>query len=158
MAFDLKLEETGNGGDAVLSGNDLEIVLGWENMPYMALFGGNPGFITPRVRATDEQAGDFWGNLIFHRDDPGIQFNSRTEHVLNNVTLNSEGRLQIEEAAKKDLEFMSDFATVNVTATIPTVDRVDIVLEIARLDNLEEKQFIFIWDATEAALIAAEIN
>ena len=39
--FDLALFETGNGGDYNFTGKDLAVVNGTENMPYIAMFGGN---------------------------------------------------------------------------------------------------------------------
>lgn len=38
---DLKLKETGSGGDLIFNGNDLEVVEGFQNMPYLGIYGGN---------------------------------------------------------------------------------------------------------------------
>ena len=38
---DLQIIENGDGGDAVLNGNDLSIIDGFQNMPYLGMFGGN---------------------------------------------------------------------------------------------------------------------
>jgi len=144
MAFDIEIIETGNGGDAVLTAHDFSIIFGWENMPYLALFGGNPGFSTPVKTADEEQNFDWWGNALLIPNEPGIQFNSLTEFRLANVSLNSEGRLLIEDAVKKDLKFMDDFATVDVVVTIPTVDHVRIQIFVKEPGNQQEKEFIFI--------------
>ena len=37
--MDLKLIETGNGGDLVKLGDNLELINGFQNMPYLAKIG-----------------------------------------------------------------------------------------------------------------------
>jgi hypothetical protein len=38
---DILIFETGNGGDMMLRNNDIVTVEGYENQPYLAMFGGN---------------------------------------------------------------------------------------------------------------------
>ena len=63
--MDLKLIETGNGGDLVKNSKDLEVIFGFQNMPYLALFGGNPGFSTPTQRPENSQAFDWWETVCY---------------------------------------------------------------------------------------------
>jgi len=155
MAIDLEIIETGNGGDLVLlqDANDLSVIFGWDNMPYLAMFGGNVGFPTPVTRPEEEQAFDFWANSLLFKTNPLIQFNSLTEKRLTTVALNSSGRLLIEADVKKDIEFMRSFATLKVTVSIIAVDTVEIEIFARRKDNQEEKRFVFIWDATLGILL-----
>lgn len=132
--FDLAVVETGNGGDLQLSGNDLAQVFGIENMPYLAMFGGNPGFVTDN-QVTQEQSFDFWGNNLLMNSNQSIQFNSLTENLLNIIALNSAGRVQIENAIKADLDFMSSFAVISVTVTIVATDRINVQLTIKQNDS-----------------------
>lgn len=150
--MDLKLIETFNGGDFVKTPKDLVTIEGFQNMPYLALFGGNPGFITPANRPVNEQAFDWWGNDLFFRDTPEFQFNSRTEYTLQNVTLNSQGASLIQQAVEADLGFMQRFANVSVSVSIISDDVVVIGIFIQQPENEQNKAFVFIWDATEGEL------
>jgi len=155
--MDLAIIETGNGGDLVLSRNDLALQGGWGNMPYLAMFGGNKEAVT-QVRLPGEQGLDWWGNTLLMENNPGIQFNSVLERRLDEVPVNSAGRIQLEQAIKKDLAFMQDFARVSISVTIIADDRIRIDLSVrqpeemlARVDDVY-KEYIFIWDATKRVL------
>ncbi len=146
------IESKGNGGDLVKTNKDIVTIEGLQNMPYIALFGGNVEASTPTERVESELAFDWWGNNLLLPNEPAPQFNSLTERTLQEVALNSAGRIQIEEAIRKDLDFMSEFATVSVSASIISTDRVEILIRIQEPDNLEDNSFVFIWDATEQEL------
>ena len=148
---DLAILETNNGGDILLYGRDMAAVYGFQNMPYLALFGSNSPS-TPAVRNIAEQDFSFWGNALFHPNEPEAQFNSLTEQMLQNVALNSAGRLQIEQAVKKDLEFMQAWCKIKVEVAITGVDRIRIQLTFIQPETLLEDVFIFLWDGTESSL------
>jgi hypothetical protein len=128
MSWDLSIIETGNGGDLQLNGNDLAVVFGIENMPYLGMFGGNVEQSTTTEKLSD--AKDWWGNDLLMKSNPSIQFNSVVERTLNNTGLTSSGRVTIEEAIKKDLEFLAPQADIKVTVTITATDRIDINIRI----------------------------
>lgn len=155
MSLDLLLDETLDGGDIVLKGNDMQVIYGFQNMPYIGMFGGNPGFVTPTNRLKN-QAFDFWGNALLMPNKPLVQFNSTTEHVLNNTALTSNGRILIEQAVRNDLQFMTSFAIVSVAVAISGVDKVNIGVRVQEPDNIENKDYIFIWDATNKELVTPE--
>lgn len=142
---DLSIYESGQGGE-IAPGNNLYTSSLW-NMIYIALFGGNPGEITPRVRASNEQAFDYWANALLIAQDKAAQFNSLTEHTLNTTALSSSGRLAIEQSAKKDLEFMQAFAEVSVSVSID-LDRVHINIKVQEPEAKQALAFTYIWDAT----------
>lgn len=148
-AIDVRMFESGNGGDILLRGNDFVSSFSFESMPYLGMFGGNPGFPTPRVRKSEEEAFDYWGNSLLFADAPEEQFNSITEYTLSNVTLNSGGRLEIEEAVKKDLSFMTAFSDINVNVSILGDAKVGIAIDVIRANNEVDKKFLFIWDNFE---------
>jgi len=150
---DLMIFESGVGGDVRLLGNDIEMTDSIFNMVYLALFGGNPDASTTGSEIESEQRSDFWGNGLLLPNDTELQFNSTTENTLNNVSLDSSGRIEIEEAVKKDLEFMSALARVGVDVSIVSDDRVQIDILLTEPGNLTEKTFQFIWDATKQELI-----
>lgn len=128
--FDPVVIETGNGGDLQLVGNDLGVVFKIENMIYLALFGGNKEAVT-KNKSVEVESLDFWGNSLFMPNNPSQQFNSITEKTLDKIALNSEGRILVENAIKKDLEFLSDF-NVNYTlsATVQSDDRLKIEIRL----------------------------
>lgn len=150
--MDLKVIETGNGGDFVKVARDLVTINGFESMPYLALFGGNVAASSPNVRLETEQDFSWWGNSLLMPNDKTLQFNSDTERALNTIPLTSSGRVLIEQAVRRDLEFMREFAIVKVIVSIPATDKVIIGVRIEQPDNLQRRDFIFIWDATKNEL------
>lgn len=136
--MDLLLIETGNGGDVQLNGNDYAKALGIENQVYLAWFGGNveqstkPGVVLA-------QSFDYWANGLLMGSNPSIQYNSEFERALRNVSLTSSGRVELEAAAKKDLEFLKDMGiTYTIQVAITDTDRVEILLKLYT-DTLQEK-------------------
>lgn len=119
MSFDVAVIETGNGGDLQLVGNDLGIVYSIQNMLYLAWFGGNIEQDT-KPKVEERESLDYWGNLLFNPSTQSAWFNSLTERTLNNTALTSSGRVIIENAMKKDLDFLSDLG-VEVTLEVSII-------------------------------------
>lgn len=132
MAFDLAiLEADGNGGDLMLVGNDLAVVFDIENMPYIALFGGNVKQST-ETRPT-EQSFDYWANSLFYLSEKTVQFNSTFEKTLLTTELTSEGRVILENAMKTDLQFIVDMGyKVEVAVEIAATDRINSSIKITK--------------------------
>ena len=149
--MDVKLIENSDGGDLYFNGVDLEIVEGFQNMPYLDMFGGNIESNTGLI-VEGEQNFDWWGNRLFLEQQSNIQFNSDTERTLQNVSLTSSGRLQIESAVKSDLKNFSSFSTFTVSVSIISNDRVKIKVNIIEPSNLESTEFVYIWDETQKEL------
>lgn len=131
--MDIQLVERGNGGEFLKKGNgDLQWAEGYENQPYLALFGGN----------------DWWGNFLL--DEGKHQtFISRTETVLRSVALNSAGRQRVEAAILEDLDYLKKIAPgtkISVLVTIPSPDRMDMLIDI------DGQQFYLQWNPAEGAL------
>jgi hypothetical protein len=149
---DLKIIETGDGGDAVLLNNDLVIIEGFQNMPYLGMFGGNIEESTSGPKQTNQQSFDWWANSLLMPNDNSIQFNSLLEKTLKTVSLTPSGRLQIINVIKDDLSFFKSFSTISIDATIVSVDRIEINIKIQEPDNLESNDFTYIWDSTNQEL------
>lgn len=149
--LDVKLIENGDGGDYELLKGDVSTISGFENMPYLALFGGNVEQDTTGPKDT-EFSFDFWGNYLFITDDPKLWFNSTTERLINSTALNPSTRLEIEQAVKNDLSFMNDFANVEVIVYLLGYDRLKIEIKILEPTNEQPKIYVYIWDATEQEL------
>lgn len=154
--IDLKIYDTDDGGDIFLRGNDMVTVEGFVNMPYIAMFGGNVKENTPARREVGQQAFDYWGNAFLANE--AIQYNSNTERVLQEVALSSSGRILIEEAVKKDLQFMQAFAEVTISVEVTGNDKIQINIKIQEPDNLQAKQFVYVWDGTLTDLTVNENN
>jgi len=150
--MDLKIIETGNGGDLVFNGTDLEVINGFENMPYLGIYGGNIEQNTKEF-FPNEQRFDYWANDLLMLKDSSIQFNSDFERILMNVVLNSSSRIEIEETIKSDLSFMNDFSEIEVSASIVSIDRLSIYIKITEPDGEQIKEFTYIWDSTQKELL-----
>ena len=148
---DIRLIETGSGGDAVMVGPDIQIINGLQNMPYLGMFGGNIESVTKRVNPNEERF-DWWGNELLFISNESLQFNSQLERALRDVALSTSGRLKIEEAVKSDLRFLNDFSTTTIQVAITNVDRIEIQIRIQEPSVLDSNEFIYIWDATRSEL------
>ena len=112
--MDVKLTEQNNGGDLTLNNNDLALVYGVENMPYIAMFAG----------------GDFWGNDLLLAEKFRAYL-AETERMLLTVALNSQGRVEIENAVKRDLQFLLDIvqgSTLTVQTKITDDNRLEMLI------------------------------
>lgn len=132
MSFDIAVIETGNGGDLQLVGNDLAVVNGIENMPYLAMFGGNKeSTVSPSSTISQsDKSFDWWGNNLFMPSNPSQQFNSLCERAINSTALNSAGRITIENKIIADLDFLSKVAKVTVSVTIVATDQINVDIRI----------------------------
>ncbi|MBC7486086.1 MAG: hypothetical protein H7282_04990 [Cytophagaceae bacterium] len=145
--MDVALLETLNGGDIQINGNDLALQNSWGNMIYIALFGGNKEADTKSI-PDNEMDNSWWGNDLLMPNDPAIQFNSKTERILDSVALNSNGRIQIENTVKEDLAFLTIYFIIAVSVTIISTDRIKIEIQVRALDSLPSQYAtaIIIWD------------
>lgn len=158
MAFDLAIiESNGNGGDAQLVGNDLAVVYGLENQIFFALFGGNIEQST-NSSITEPDSKDWWGNNLFMPNNPSIQFNSETERALNSTALNSSGRIVIENAMKKDLDFFSEFGTVNLTVEIVSDDRLNVRIRVTQEKSKEKIMIVKLKKKTDGDWFIMDFN
>lgn len=153
--MDLGIYETLNGGDLSIQQGDLWATRTLWPQIYCGLFGGNPGYLTTEASESEEQRGDWWGNAFL--EDPDERINTQTEYLLNNVALNSSGRLAIEQAVKNDLSFLQKIGTVSASVSIEGIDKVMIEIGITEPERLNEQRFRILWDGTKAGGIT-DIN
>lgn len=143
--MDLAIVETLNGGDIQINGNDLKIVFSYENMPYLAMFGGNPGHSTDINKPDDLNDLSWWGNTLFFTSQVENQMNSFTEFILKNVSLNSSGAARIVDSIKKDLSFFSNInevESVEINASILSDDLFSIDIKIYNKNDTITQKFI----------------
>lgn len=151
--IDLLIHETGDGGDISLLKNDLATTGSFFNMIYIALFGGNIEASTTGKELLTEKRFDYWGNALLMPNEKSIQFNSETERRLNNVALDSNGRIEILNSVNADLAFLSTFGEVTVEVLITDINRISINVSILEPDNIQQQDFQFIWDASRKEIL-----
>lgn len=134
MSFDLKLIETGNGGDFVNLGNDLQVIDTIYTMVYLSLFGGNveestvEGFVNP-------QSFDYWANKLMFGNDASQQFNSETERTLKNTALSTSAIDPITEAVLNDLSYLRKLFKIRVAVSLPYINQVKIEIFFEGIEN-----------------------
>ena len=143
---DILLYETGSGGDFAVLNNDLMLSETLYQQIYLALFGGNVEADTKSLYLESEDRFDYWGNSLVWKDSKGKQFNSKTERILQEVVLNSSGRLKIVNAVNSDLEYMSDVAEFTVDVGILSSNKVSITVSFKEKKNQQNKKLQLIFD------------
>ncbi|MDD5013666.1 MAG: hypothetical protein PHW73_01010 [Atribacterota bacterium] len=141
---DISIYECGNGGELSLKNGDIETTDGLFNMPYLGHFGGNTEASTTGNEQEGEERYDWWGNQLLEEQH---QMNSSLESSLNEITLNSAGRVKIEREAKKDIEFMAEFADVDCQVSIQGLNKIVVS------DKINQAKIDMIWNATKDEII-----
>lgn len=149
---DLLIYETGDGGDLRVLNNDLALTTSLFNQVYLCLFGGNVEASTKGNELNNEKRFDWWGNSLLE-----LNFNSETEHTINNVTLNASGRLKILQAVKNDLKPIELVANYNVNVYLESSYRFKIVINLTEKLNKQEKIIQILWDISKDEVILKEI-
>jgi phage gp46-like protein len=121
---DVLLEQTNDDGEITVTGGIVEMTGSFKTAIYLSLFGGNED--------DDGLPGNsktYWGNL--DEVDPDFKYISRTQHVLQALPATSSNLRKIEDAAKLDLMWFLNkniVSSIEVTASIPALNRVQIVI------------------------------
>ena len=144
ITSDFHIYETGSGGDLVITNNDLSMSESLFQTIYIALFGGNYDAITLGNEEDSEERLDFWANELLFKEKPSKQFNSTTEKLLNEVVINSQGRIKIQRAVEFDLIFLKKIANLEVNIVILSIEKIAIQISFSSIIN--QKDFEFIWD------------
>jgi hypothetical protein len=110
---DILIQELFSGGDLMYRNGDLVPFAGpYDNMIYLALFGGDDWFMNDLIQG-----------------DASTKFTGTTERVCRQTTLNSSGRVVIENAVKADLQHLVDNipgSVLTVSVVIVSDDRIQI--------------------------------
>jgi len=150
---DLGVFENGNGGEITIQNNDVLLADQLYQQAYIALFGGN---VEANTRG-DEVAGqirqDWWGNSYLFGNTPNKQFNSETERALNNNPLTSKGSINIINAVKTDLKYLSSVASVTVDATVLSAAKIVILITLTIPKNNQTAVMQITWDNAKNELI-----
>lgn len=156
MSKDLLIYENGTGGELRILSNDLALSETLFSQVYLAFFGGNLEAVTKGNELKKQQRFDYWANSLLFQGKPKKQFNSNLERALSNTVYNSAGRIEIENAAKKDLEVLSGVVNTGISVAVQSENRLKITILLTGLQNGEESQLQFIWNNAKQEIIIQE--
>lgn len=150
---DIHLFESGSGGDFEIINNDLALSETIFQSIYISLFGGNIEASTLGNEISGQERYDYWGNSLLFKNDTNKQFNSETERILDNVVLNSSGRLQIKQAVENDLVYLKQIAVYSVDIFILSKNSLKISIKLTSLANQATTELAFIFDNAKNEII-----
>jgi len=134
---DLLLKNTLDGGDIELTDDDLFVSdQGFDTAIYLSLFGGNE--LDNGSDSTKPKT--WWGNLT-ETDNPERKIISHTQFIITGLPATPANLNKLKEAIKADLQWMVNeliIDTLNITVTIATKSRVNIIIE-----GIKNKKKIF---------------
>lgn len=148
--MDLRIVETGNGGDLLFEGGDIRTIAEVYNQPYLAHFGGNKEASSNDNFSDNEERKDWWANDLFLSDKGSEQLNSKFERALSTIELSSSGRLKLERIADEDLNYLEGFSEHESSLIISGVDRVKLFDTLHQGDNTD---FAYMWDEAKDEII-----
>ena len=135
---DVLLFQSVDDGEIEVKNGIVTMSSGIETSVYLSLFGGN----------NDDDLSDntnlsWWGNILENENDK--KYRSRTQYVINGLSLTSSNLLVLEEAVKTDLQWLIDGniasnVSVSVTSTEINTVKINIVVKAEGL----ESQFNFV--------------
>ena len=154
---DILLYESGDGGEMAINGNDLVLIETILQQAYIALFGGNVEANTIGDEIPTQERFDYWANSLLWPNSPNKQFNSNTERILQNIVLNSSGRITIKSAVELDLEYLKRIVNFEVNVSILSTNKVEMSVSMRKKDNLEDKVLVLVYDNAKNEVITNKI-
>ena len=94
---------------------------------------------------------------LIWNDASSVQFNSETERTIQNVALNSSGRLAIIQACNVDLAYLSDVITFSVEVSITSLNRLQITVSFTEKTNQQDRQLVLVYENAKNELIIDKI-
>ena len=144
---DIAIFESGNGGQISVLYNQF----------YLALFGGNIEANTTGNEIETEERFDYWANSLIFENEPNRQYNSNTERILDQVVLNSNGRLKIIEAVESDLSYLSNVINFTSDVSFDETNRVNIFINFTEKTNKQQKALQLIYDRAKNEIIIKRV-
>ena len=141
---DVLLYQTVDNGDVIVENGLIRMTGSFETAVYLSLFGGNED---DDGRA--DNAFNWWGNI--DEVDTANQLRSETQNLLQSIPATSGNLLKIEDAASRDLKWFIDkkiASSVEVTATIPAINKILITIVIVAEGIESNFEFVENWKAS----------
>lgn len=154
---DINLHESGSGGEIAIVSNDLLMSEMLYQQVYLALFGGNIESNTKNDVLRGEERFDYWANSLVWQTQPTRQFNSNTERTIQNIVLNSSGRLELLRAVNDDLQYLSNLLNFTVDVQFVDSNKVRIIVNFTAKGNQEDKVLQLVYDNAKGELIIEKI-
>lgn len=154
---DILLYETGSGGDFAVLSNDLVLGDVLYQQFYLAMFGGNLKASTKKDYLENEERFDYWGNNLIWPTNKSRQFNSETERILDDVVLNSSGRLRVIQAVNTDLSYLQSVVNFDVEVNLFSQNRLTITITFTGKTNQQDKSLQFVVDNSKNEVIIQEV-
>ena len=153
MTKDINLHESGSGGEISIINNDLVLGEALFQQVYLALFGGNLEASTRGDELITEIRQDWWGNSVFFGENPNKQFNSLTEKALNEVVLNSSGRLTIINAINEDLDYLRSVVNFTIDVIFSDYNTIKIMIKFEQTQTNNDTVLELVWNNAKNELI-----
>lgn len=134
---DVLIFQTTDGGDIEIEGGVVTTGGGLASAVYLSLFGGNE-----QDDGREGNPATWWGNVVGQE-----QYRSRTQHLLRSIPAIPANLRRIEDAARKDLNWMMESGAagaIDVVATQPGLSTVKLVVII---NNSESFEYLENWRA-----------
>lgn len=141
---DVKLFQTGDGGEIEVRRGLVEMSGGLETAAYLSLFGGNED-----DDGRDENPHNWWGNL--DEIDSARRYRSETQNVLQALALTTGNLRRVEDAALRDLSWFTSSnvaSAVSVAASIPGLNRIKLTVDIEAYGEESRFEFVENWKAS----------
>ena len=141
---DIFLFQTNDDGNINVEGGIVEMNGGLETAAYLSLFGGNFD-----DSGDQDSKSQWWGNYI--EDEKNRKYRSRTQNLLKSLPATSSNLRRIEEAAKLDLEWLTETGTatsIEITATVPKLNAINIEININAIGEETTINFLENWKAS----------
>ena len=138
---DVYLFQTNDDGEICIENGFVSLTGGLDTAAYLSLFGGNE-----QDDGSQNTSLNYWGNIL--ENDKAFQYRSQTQYLLRSIPSVSSNLLRIEEAVLRDLQWMLDnnvASSIEVAATIPNVNRVNIAITILAQGDESEFNFTENW-------------
>lgn len=140
---DILLFQTNDGGEITVENGLIEMSGGLATAAYLSLFGGNK-----KDDGRTENPFNWWGNR--GETDPAKHIRSETQNLLQGLALSSAALLQIEDAVKRDLQWMINegaASSISVEATIPGLNKLLISVSIEAVGEESNFRYVANWEA-----------
>lgn len=142
---DVLMFQTNDGGEVTFIDGQPIMTKGFETAVYLSLFGGNR-----EDDGSEDNNLQWWGNFII--TDPMEKYKSETQYQLLRLPITSASLLKLEEAAKKDLQWLLDdriASTVEISVSSPELNFVNFNIKIFAEGKEENFNFTLNWKAMQ---------
>lgn len=140
---DYLLHHTPDNGDVTIEEGILEMTQSFETAAYLSLFGGNE-----EDDGSLDSPLQWWGNL--DETDANKHMRSEAQHVLRSLPATSGNLLRLQDAVKRDMNWLLTTRAaneINVSIGVPRLNWVNIRIRVTAVGREEQFEFTENWKA-----------